>query len=786
MALFGMGKKNVAEAMIRIGFDGKQAERGLNALQKSVKNIGPSIGKFATKFGPAAIAVAGLTLAVKSLGNAMKYVSEVSVGFEKSMSRLKAITGETGKTFDQLSDKSKQLGESTVFSATEVADAFTEMAKLGFKANDIIASSEGVLNLAALAQVDMATAAMSTVSVLNQFQLTADSSNAVVDIMAKSFTSSALDINKFSEAMKFVGPIANNANVGLEEITGALSILADNSIDSSMAGTGLRRMLIELSNDNSKASKALREMGSQSTTLTGKLKDLRDGGYGSVTKATELFGKFATTSAQIVIKNADSIDTMTESYKNASGAAEDMAKTMLDNVAGATKLLESAQEGLGIAIGEAFAGSKQERIELYADTISRATGFVKEHQGALKFLGQTITEIVSGTVRFGISVVDLIQALFRGAAAQATMMVSVAVGEVERLIQSVEVPLVEINKRFDKLVPDGLVDAISSARIAVGNFGDTTKIVAKDLAGEAFNDLRQAAMAMADIKDEAKGANSEMSKLTKKPDAGGGGGGSGGGDIEKEKTIALENAWGEKIEITKQGLNAIKEATNEIEDEMLEDAKARFEKKKELKELEKELLKKAEKETADAIAKTTVQYKDQMEMREKLSMDFASAFGDTLVMIGRASKASAAEQKALATIQAIINTSVAIGKTAATLGYPASIPFIALAAANGAAQVAMIQKQKFQTGGLVGSELTRSRQTDNVNALVGKGEYIMPAPQTSQNIELLESIRNNTANTASGISSGGKVINNFYGLSTEQVINIQKDNSRRSITGTKI
>jgi hypothetical protein len=139
--------------------------------------------------------------------------------------------------------------------------------------------------------------------------------------------------------------------------------------------------------------------------------------------------------------------------------------------------------------------------------------------------------------------------------------------------------------------------------------------------------------------------------------------------------------------------------------------------------------------------------------------------------------------KRLAQFEAIIATYHGATKAATAMAGVPPQPFVSIAAAgayiaNGLARVTAIENQKFALGGVVG-DVNRSRQPDNV--MVGGGEFVMPAQQTAQNIDLLRDIRNNTANT----SRGGDV-HNYYGLSTEQVIEVQRNNERRNRRGTLI
>ncbi|MBU2249484.1 MAG: phage tail tape measure protein [Gammaproteobacteria bacterium] len=355
----------------------EKTTQSANKFNAVIKQSSQQMGGFLMRFGPAAIAIGVVTKAIMALGNALRFVRERTIEFEFTMSHLQAIAVPTQEEFSKLSQRARELGESTVFTASQAGEAFVEMAKLGMKTNEIISASQGVLDLAAIAQISMAESATITGQTLKQFGLDASESTHIVDVMAKSFTTSALDIQKFSNAMTYAGPIAGNTGVSIEKTTAALAILADRGIDASMAGTALRRILLELADETSKANKFIRAAGIEAFTLEEKLQALADAGM-DATSATEMFGLRATTAIQILAANTKSVNELAGAYENAGGAARKMAETMLDNVRGATIKLKSAQEGLALALGETWAPGKKMVIDAQTALVKEQTRAVKE------------------------------------------------------------------------------------------------------------------------------------------------------------------------------------------------------------------------------------------------------------------------------------------------------------------------------------------------------------------------------------------------------------------------
>jgi TP901 family phage tail tape measure protein len=166
--------------------------------------------------------------------------------FEQSMAKVNAVSGATATQFKALNQLAKDLGASTRFTATEVADLMLNYSKLGFSASEIEAMTGATLNLALATGEDLAKSAEVAGSTLRAFGLDADQMLRVTDVMAKSFSSSALDLDRFSESMKYVAPVAAAAGISLEEASAMLSILANNGIKGSQAGTSLRRIITDL------------------------------------------------------------------------------------------------------------------------------------------------------------------------------------------------------------------------------------------------------------------------------------------------------------------------------------------------------------------------------------------------------------------------------------------------------------------------------------------------------------------------------------------------------------
>jgi TP901 family phage tail tape measure protein len=282
--------------------------------------------------------------------------------FEKSMNRVKALTGETGLAFNMMEKQAKQLGKTTQFSAGEAADAMGFLAMAGFKSQEIIAAMPGVLELAASATLDLASAADITSNILTGYGRTVDQVNETNDILVKAFTSANTDLVQLGQAFKFVGPVAKSAGVSFEEATATLALMGNAGIQASMAGTALRGAITKLLTPTNKASKAMARIGINALAAQGNILPMADIvqqlGDKSVNTADmmTIFGlRAGPAMAGLVSQGADALRELTGELEESGGTASRVAATQMEGLSGAFIRLKSAAEGAFIDMGEQLA-----------------------------------------------------------------------------------------------------------------------------------------------------------------------------------------------------------------------------------------------------------------------------------------------------------------------------------------------------------------------------------------------------------------------------------------------
>lgn len=360
---------------------------GLNKAERAIDKTGrkmQAVGRQMTR---------SITMPLAALGAISVHTFQ---SFEKEMANVKAVSGATTDEFSRLEATAKRLGATTVFTASEVAGLQTEFAKLGFSADEINKVTEATLFLAQASGTDLARAAEVAGSTLRAYGIDAADTSRVTDVMAKSFSSSALDMEKFANSMKYVAPVANSAGMSLEETTAMLAVMANAGIKGSQAGTSLRRIITQL--------------GTGSEPVTEKIQKLADAGI-SLADAKDEVGRTAQSALLVLAKGVDQIAPLTAEFDNAGGSAKAMANIMGDTVYGSMKAMTSAAEGALIQLGEIVSFGFRPLV----DGITKAiTAFNNLNPGIKKFaVGFGVALAIIGPMIMGIGSITRAYAAFK-------------------------------------------------------------------------------------------------------------------------------------------------------------------------------------------------------------------------------------------------------------------------------------------------------------------------------------------------------------------------------------
>lgn len=342
--------------------DGKVViETGLD--DSGIKSDLSRIGKLATT-GLTATTTA-ITAATGALSAFVGYSTKMGSSFEAGMSEVEAISGATSEQMAALTEKAKEMGAATKFSASESAEALKYMAMAGWKTEDMLNGLEGIMNLAAASGEDLASVSDIVTDALTAFGLQASDSGHFADVLARAASSSNTNVGLMGATFQYVAPLAGALGYSIEDTAVAIGLMANAGIKGEKAGTALRSILTRLSDPPKDAAEAMDALGISMTNADGtmrplskvmsdlrlKFADLSE--EQKVQMASSLGGQEAMSGLLAIVNASDEdFEKLTESINNANGAAEEMAQIMNDNLKGDIVLLQSALEGLGIDIYE--------------------------------------------------------------------------------------------------------------------------------------------------------------------------------------------------------------------------------------------------------------------------------------------------------------------------------------------------------------------------------------------------------------------------------------------------
>lgn len=358
--------------------------------------------------------------AVSALINKLKElaIESINVGkeFDYAMSEVKAISGSTGKEYDALRKKAKEMGASTKFTATESANAFKYMAMAGWDSNKMLKGIEGVMRLASASGEDLATTSDIVTDSLTAFGMKADECNRFVDVLAKTATSSNTDVAKMGETFKYVAPVAGQFGYKVEDVAVGIGLMANAGIKSATAGTTLRSVFTRLATNAGATSKSIgaldvlteklgvqfynadhsmRPLGEVLAELRPKWQQLNKEEQANY--ANKIAGKQALSGFNAMLNASDEdFNKLTKDINNSDGAAKKMSETMEDNLQGdlnkANSTLESLQLTLYEKVSPAFRDATQ-KVTQFGQDLSKALNS-NESGSTIKFLNKILGDAI--------------------------------------------------------------------------------------------------------------------------------------------------------------------------------------------------------------------------------------------------------------------------------------------------------------------------------------------------------------------------------------------------------
>src|SRR5690625_2895687 len=361
------------DILVKIGADISDFSRKMNESSRALEDFSKANQQTFDAFRQTGAAVTGAGVALSAgLGFAVKTAAD----FESAMSEVQAISGSSADDMELLSDKAREMGSSTKFSATESAEALKYMGLAGWDTEQMLAGIEPTLDLAAASGMELARASDIVTDAMSMFAMEAEEAGRMADTLAAASSSTNTDVDQLGNALQYVGANAHAAGMDIEQTSAFIGVLADNGIKGSKAGTTLNAMLRDLK-DGAEDGKVA--VGDQTVALydsEGQMRDMTEvvddliGATDGMTDSqrdqalASIFGEQALKGFNIFAnEGVGVIGKLEEERRGSEGAAKSMADIMQDNLCGAIKELNSGFEEMMIALGMALIPAIEKVVE---------------------------------------------------------------------------------------------------------------------------------------------------------------------------------------------------------------------------------------------------------------------------------------------------------------------------------------------------------------------------------------------------------------------------------------
>jgi TP901 family phage tail tape measure protein len=337
------------------------------------------------------LAADGIRMCVDALKDFISGTIDAGKTFDSSMSNVAALSGATEQELSMLRDTAKEYGATTKFSASEAADALGFMALAGWDANQSAAALGGVLDLAAASNMDLAQASDMVTDYMSAFNMEAKDSAYFADLLAYAQAHANTTTQGLGEAFKNSAANMNAAGQDIETTTALLSMMANQGLKGSEAGTALTAVMRDLTAKMKDGKIAIGDTSVEVMDANGNYRDLTDilkdvetatNGMGDAEKAAALSTTFTSDSIKglnlILNAGVDNAADFEEQLRNSGGAASEMAAIMQDNLGGDLTSLSSKFEGVQIMLYEKFEPALRKGVEALSGLLD-AVGFVVDH-----------------------------------------------------------------------------------------------------------------------------------------------------------------------------------------------------------------------------------------------------------------------------------------------------------------------------------------------------------------------------------------------------------------------
>lgn len=316
----------------------------INRQEESIRNYHSSVGNYAGGIQKAFLKITAAWMAIRGLFSSLNNSIQKIRDFEQANADLGTIVGANADELKRLTDSALELGRTTEYTASQVTQLQTELAKLGFGTQSIETMQKPVLQFATAVGASLPDAAALAGATLRSFGLNVSDTEDVLATLAVATNRSALSFSYLKTAMSIVSPVANTFGFSVRDTAALLGTLADAGFDASSAATATRNILLNLADANGKLVQSLGAPVRTLPDLVSGLQRLRDRGI-DLAETLELTDKRSVAAFNTFLNGSDNLRRLRENLEDVNGELGRIAEDRLNTVEGSIKLLQSAWEG---------------------------------------------------------------------------------------------------------------------------------------------------------------------------------------------------------------------------------------------------------------------------------------------------------------------------------------------------------------------------------------------------------------------------------------------------------
>ena len=333
--------KSIKELQVRV----KGLKNDLVGLNAESAGKSASEGLFGMRFASYA-KVGALFASINLLKRGITDAIQTNMEFEQANANLAAILGKTNDEISALTINAKQLGATTVWTAGQITELQTTLARRGIGQADILNMTEGISQLATATGIDLARAAEIAGSAMQSFGLDSKQMGDIAATLGVSTTKSALTMEKLQTSLAYVAPAAKAAGFSMQETIAILGVLADSGLPATTAGVAVRNILIDISKSSSKLATAIGHPVRNLDELTEALEDLKRRGGNGLEFVSSLVEKRVVPGFTTLMNNTAKMRDLRNSITDVKDELQEMAEKQINTLKGSTILLKSAWDGL--------------------------------------------------------------------------------------------------------------------------------------------------------------------------------------------------------------------------------------------------------------------------------------------------------------------------------------------------------------------------------------------------------------------------------------------------------